>query len=92
MKLTKQQIRLIEKSHERARKYENKSQGEAETLARLLSEFTGIDGLVDYLSGDGFGFTPSSNNYTYMPLEDLINAANDGFDIAEQFILDNLSI
>jgi len=92
MKLTKEQIKLLEKAHRNAIILENKLSGAEGILALLIEEMTGVEGYCDYLSGDGFGFTPVSNNETHIPFGDLIQLAKNGEDITEDLILQNLSI
>lgn len=92
MKLTKRQIQRIKTAQKRARRAESIFSGETNMLARTIIEITGVDGYVDYLDGDGFGFTPVSNNDTHITIDKLIQLADDGEDITEDVILDNLSI
>lgn len=87
MKPTKEQIKLLEKAHRNARVLENKLRGAEGLLALLIKEMTGVEGYCDYLPGDGFGFTPASNNETHIPVGDLIQLAKNGEDITK-----NLSI
>lgn len=81
MILTKEQIKKLEKSLKKAQKYEIKAQNEARNIASLIEEFTGVVGYVDYLAGDGFGFTPESNDDTHVGIDDIIKLAKQGIDI-----------
>jgi len=91
MKLTKEQIKQLEKLHKKADKTENLSQQLAGALAAFISENTGVVGNVDYLQGDGFGFTPLSNDNTHVSIDYIIKKAKEGVDITEQLILDHLA-
>ncbi|OFY43982.1 MAG: hypothetical protein A2X18_07585 [Bacteroidetes bacterium GWF2_40_14] len=92
MKLSKFQIVQIDVAHDRAVDLENEAQGAAQALSNLITKITGIDGFVDHLQGDGFGFTPASNNDTHIYIPDLIKLAEQGEDITEKLILNNLSL
>lgn len=92
MVLTKQQIRKIEYAWQKAQKAENTAREKMAELEIAIVETLKINGSVDYLMGDGFGFTPESNDDTHIYLGHLIDAAKDGSDITEEFILDNLSL
>jgi hypothetical protein len=90
MKFTKRQIIKLRKALDEANYFERKSQESAKDLAELITELTKVNGFVDYLQGDGFGFTPQSNNDTHILISDLIKHFEMGYDITEKFILDNL--
>jgi len=90
--LTKKQISDLKRLHSRANKAHLKLSNAVEGLAGLIESITQVDGHVDFLQGDGFGFTPLSNNDTHIPIVDLIKFAENGKDITEDFILGNLSI
>lgn len=92
MKLTKRQIQKIKTALKQAEKAEKMLSGATGNLAYVIIEATGVDGNVDYLPGDGFGFTPLSNDDTHIIIEHLIEMAEDGIEITETVILDNLSI
>ena len=70
----------------RAEKLEIQSQNAAGHIASLIEDFTGVVGYVDHLQGDGFGFTPKTNNDTHIPLSELIGIAKKGVDITEEEI------
>lgn len=91
MILTKKQIKLIKQLHDKAIKAEIKARIAESELCDAIVEVTGINGAVDYLTGDGHGFTPESNNDTHISIDLIITSAEKGIDITEEFILDNLS-
>jgi hypothetical protein len=92
MILNKKQIAELKREHLKAEKAERKLSFARQGIAMLIQDFTGIEGECDLLQGDGFGFTPNSNNDTHIPIDDLIKHAETGQDITEEFILRNLSI
>jgi hypothetical protein len=92
MILTKKQISELKKANKKAEALENKLSIAKQTIASLIEDFTGVEGECDFLQGDGFGFTPMSNNDTHIPIDHLIEHAENGQDITEDFILRNLSI
>ena len=92
MVLTKSQITKIKREHDKAKIAENKLSSAMQGIAMLIHDFTNIEGVCDLLPGDGFGFTPISNGDTHIPVEHLIEHAEQGKDITEDFILNNLSI
>lgn len=92
MILTKKQINELKKELKKAHDAERKLSSARQGIAMLISDFTGIIGECDFLMGDGFGFTPESNNDTHIPIDALIKHAENGQDITEEFILKNLSI
>lgn len=92
MILTKKQIKELKKELKKANDAEMKLSSARQGIAMLIYDFTGIIGDCDFLMGDGFGFTPESNNDTHIPIETLIEYAENGQDITEEFILKNLSI
>lgn len=92
MKLSKQQIKELEKALKQADSLQSSAQMACGNLASLIESFTGVDCHVDYLQGDGHGVTPISNNDTHVPISYLIIAAKKGEDIDEDYMLRNLSI
>jgi hypothetical protein len=92
MKLTKEQIKAIDNAHKKALKANIAMEIATQSLSAIITETLGIEGNCDYLTGDGFGFTPISNDDTHIPIDDLIQFAKNGDDITEEFILDNLSL
>ena len=92
MILTKKQIRELKKELKKAELAERKLSMATQGISMLISDFTGIEGECDLLAGDGFGFTPHSNNDTHISVDDLIRHAENGQDITEEFILRNLFI
>ena len=92
MKLTKRQIQRIKSALKQAEKAESLLAGATGKLASVIIDATGVDGHVDFLMGDGFGFTPISNNETHIIIGHLIKMAENGQEITESVILDNLTI
>lgn len=92
MILTKKQINALKREHKKVEIAERKLSMARQGLSMLIQDFTAIEGECDFLQGDGFGFTPHSNNDTHIPIDDLIKHAENGIDITEDFILHNLSI
>jgi hypothetical protein len=92
MILTKKQINALKKEHRKAERAASELSMATQGLSMLIQDFTDIEGECDLLQGDGFGFTPHSNNDTHIPIDDLIKHAENGVDITEEFILSNLSI
>ncbi len=92
MKLKKRQIQRIRTALKRANKANSKMMSATEDLASVIIEETAVNGNVDHLMGDGFGFTPESNNDTHIPIDLLIEIAENGEDITEEVILKNLTI
>jgi len=92
MKLTKRQIQKIKTAHKQAVNAENMLASATGQLASVIIDATGVDGYVDHSPGDSFGFTPISNNDTHIIIEHLIKIAENGEEITEAVILDNLSI
>jgi len=90
MVLNKEQIKLIEKLHKKAKKAELKARLAEYELGNAISESTGVSGVVNYLPGDGHGFTPESVNDTHIGIDLLIKSAKDGININEDFVVDNL--
>lgn len=92
MKLTKKQIHKLRAANGRAVRAENKMDSATANLASVIIEITNGDGNVDFMAGDGFGFTPISNNDTHISIDDLIKLAENGIDITEDEILKHLSL
>ena len=89
MVLSKAQINKIKKAWRKARIAEGKASLAADHLKDVIVEITNVDGNVDQLLGDGFGFTPLSNNDTHIGIRELIELAENGNDITEELILSN---
>ena len=92
MKLTKRQIQKIKTAHKQAVKAENMLAGATGHLASVIIDATGVNGNVDHLMGDGFGFTPESNDDTHIAIDRILELAENGEEITEAVILDNLTI
>ena len=92
MYLTKEQIQQIKRAYKKAERAEQKFSSEIGNLASIITSITGVDGHVDYMMGDGFGFTPLSDDNTHSTIDELIELAEDGVDITEKEILDHLVI
>lgn len=92
MKLTKRQIQKIKTAHKKAVDAESAFVTATAHLRSVIMDITNVEGYVDHLSGDGFGFTPESNNDTHITIDRLVELAEQGIEITEAEILDNLSI
>lgn len=92
MKLTKRQTQKIRTAHKKALNAENLYSLAMQDLCDTISGITGVEGNVDYLQGDGFGFTPEVNNDTHIPIDLLIDFAEKEKDINIDLILNNLSL
>ena len=75
----------------KANRLENELAGQTLIIASIIFDATGIYGHVDFLTGDGFGFTPDSNNDTHVGVDEIIKWAENGEVITEELILDRLS-
>jgi hypothetical protein len=92
MILTERQIKKIKDAWIKAERAEHKAHAAAEKLRKAIVKATGVDGQVDYMAGDGHGFTPAINDDTHIYIGDLIKMAEDGEDITEELILDSLAL
>ena len=92
MILTKKQISEIERWHKKAKKAQSDLSIATQGIAISIQDFTGVDGECDLLQGDGFGFTPLSNNDTHIPIDHFIQHAKNKIDITADFINSNRSI
>lgn len=84
-------IKRLKKALKQAHYLENKLTSAIGEIASIIEESTGIVGYVDYLAGDGFGFTPQSNNDTHVGIDEIIKWAEEGEMITEELILDRKS-
>lgn len=91
MKLTKRQIQRIKSAHKKAIKACVKFSISTQNLSQIIVEEIGIDGNVDYLAGDGFGFAPEPKD-VHISVKDLIQFAENGTDITKDLILSNLHL
>jgi hypothetical protein len=89
--MTKEQIKKLKSALKKAKQLEISSSLQRNNLAKLITDFTGVQGNVDYLQGDGFGFTPLSNDDTHVGVCDIIKWAENGEIITEELILDRLA-
>jgi len=87
----KSEINKLRIALKKASKLENELAGQMGKIASIIFDATGIEGHVDFLAGDGFGFTPESNNDTHVGIDELIKWAENGEQITEELILDRLS-
>ena len=90
MKPTKRQIHKLKTALRKAEKAEELLHTATSQLCELIIESTGLEGNVDHLTGDGFGFTPASNDRTHIAVDELIKLAESGLDITEEEIPDRL--
>ena len=89
--MKKSEINKLRKALKKANELENKLANQVGEIASIINDATGIIGTVDYLAGDGFGFTPESNNDTHVGIDEIIKWAENGENITEELILDRLS-
>lgn len=92
MKANKKDIIKLQRLLKNADLAELKSQNAQSALAGHIIDMFGVDGFIDHLQGDGMGFTPSSNNDTHVGVSELIEAAKQGIDITEEWMLSNLTL
>jgi len=90
MKLNKSQINKLKNALKKAYTLENMLANQMGEIALIINDATGISGYVDYLTGDGFGFTPESNNDTHVGVDEIIKWAENGKAITEELIVDKL--
>ena len=70
---TKKQIHALRKVQSKIEALQSKLSIEMQSAGLLIEEVTGIGGIVDWLPGDGVGFTCSDENVpTFVPFGDLI--------------------
>lgn len=92
MILSKEQIYRISKLHRKAVVAELKARTAEQELCSAIVDVTEVDGRVDYLPGDGYGFTPESNLDTHIAIDILIELAKKGEDITENLIYEYLAL
>jgi hypothetical protein len=85
------QINKLKKELEKAKSLQSQLYSKEKQLADLIGEFTGVKGNVDFLTGDGFGFTPLSNDDTHVGIDEIIKWAEEGEIITEELIIERLS-
>jgi len=84
-------IYRLKLAFKKAKTLENKLDGQMGEIASIIEDSTGVIGFVDHLQGDGFGFTPQSNNDTHVGIDDIIKWAERGEEITEELILNRLT-
>lgn len=89
--MKKSEINKLKRALLKAEKLENEFVGQLGSIASIIVDATGIDGSVDYLPGDGFGFTPASNNDTHVGVDEIIKWSENGEEITEELILSRKS-
>ena len=89
--MTKAQIKKLKSALKKAKQLKVSFSLQEKELAELITDFTGVEGNVDYLQGDGFGFTPLSNDDTHVGVDEIIKWAENGEIITEELILDRLT-
>ena len=85
--MKKSEINKLKTALKKAEKLENELAGQVGKIASLIQDFTGVVGCVNFLPGDGFGFTPESDNDTHVGVDDIIKWAENGEKITEELIL-----
>lgn len=89
--MKKSEVNKLKTALKKANKLENELSGQVGKIASIIKDATGIEGNVDFLAGDGFGFTPISNDDTHVGIDEIIKWAENGKIITEEFILDRLT-
>ena len=89
--MEKSEIRKLKAALNKAEQLESRLLSQMGEIAKIIQEITGVVGNVDLLAGDGFGFTPESNNDTHVGVDDIIKWAENGEESTEELILDRLS-
>ena len=89
--MEKSEIRKLKAALNKAEQLESRLLSQMGEIAKIIQETTGVVGNVDLLAGDGFGFTPESNNDTHVGVDEIIKWAENGEEITEELILDRLS-
>lgn len=91
MILSKKEVQNIKRAYKQAIAAECRFVATMGNLSSIITESICVAGNVDHLKGDGFGFTPESNSHDHIPIDLLIELAENG-EITEDIILQNLSI
>jgi hypothetical protein len=89
--MKKSEINKLKKELKEAESLNTKLNMQTNYLSLLIEKFTGVKGNVDHLTGDGFGFTPESNDDTHIGIDEIIKLAESGQKITEELMLENLS-
>lgn len=89
--MKKSEINKLKNALKKANKLEKELANQMITIASIINDATGVFGHVDYLAGDGFGFTPQSNSDTHVGVDEIIKWAENGEKITEELIIDRLS-
>ena len=89
--MKKNEISRLKTALKKANRLENQLAGQIGIMARMIEDSTGVVGNIDLLAGDGFGFTPESNDDTHVGIDEIIKWAENGEIITEQLILDRRS-
>lgn len=90
--MKKSELTALKRALEKAQNLENAAQIAAQDLCQRIVEVTGVTGFVDHLQGDGFGFTPESNDDTHVPVDFIIDKLAADGECTEEWMLRNLSI
>lgn len=89
--MKKSEINKLKNALKKANKLEKELANQMITIASIITDMTGVLGSVDFLTGDGFGFTPESNGDTHVGVDEIIKWAETGEKITEELIIDRLS-
>jgi hypothetical protein len=89
--MKKIEINKLKIALRKANRLENELAGQVGEIALIIEKATGVIGSVDYLAGNGFGFTPLSNNDTHVGVDEIITWALNGEIITEELILNRKS-
>lgn len=90
MSITGRQVKEMRLALDRAVRARLHSENTIQLLQEKIEEVINIKGFVDF-TGDGFGFTPETNDLNHVPIPLLIEMADSGEEITEEVLLDNLS-
>lgn len=92
MKATKVQIRKVKSIYKKAKKAQLLAEGLAGDLAAAINDITELDGHVDHLSGDGFGYSPSDDDDIHISIDKAIGLLDSGEELNEESVRKNMSL
>lgn len=92
MVLSDKQIKAISKKYDKAAKLHTDLAIAIDSLCYEITSATGVDGYVDYCSGDGYGFMTKRQNdkcNCHIAISNIIKFAKAKVDINEEFLNDS---